>query len=295
MSLIRVTPFAGINGLHRLMDHFWRDSRFLAPADSEEIQPVRRPISDVYETRRQPGLHHGAARIRQERDRGHGQQRLSGSQGRAQGPGEGGSELPPSPEMARAFPTVLPASPQSGSGEGLGRTEERSPQHRDPQVGSGETQADRGPSQLKSQARGPRNLPPPGPFPLRRKTLGSKLGGATSLSPSSSPTRNHRLQSLRSDAPLVSGRIGRARSRSETSWKLRIPNSKSPTSRNFSGFRVAAAPSMLPRRPTAGCSRGSASFFGATLGRAFLAGFTGSGRIQHLFESRGSSVGRAGD
>ena len=50
MSLIRVTPFAGINGLHRLMDHFWRDSRFLAPADSEEIQPVRRPISDVYET-----------------------------------------------------------------------------------------------------------------------------------------------------------------------------------------------------------------------------------------------------
>ena len=50
MSLIRVTPFAGINGLHRLMDHFWRESRFLAPTDSEEIQPVRRPISDVYET-----------------------------------------------------------------------------------------------------------------------------------------------------------------------------------------------------------------------------------------------------
>ena len=106
------------------------------------------------------------------------------------------------------------------------------------------------------------------------------------MSPSSSPTRNHRLQSLRSDAPLVSGRIGRARSRSETSWKLRIPNSKSPTSRNFSGFRVAAAPSMLPRRPTAGCSRGSASFFGATLGRAFLAGLTGSGRI-HTFSRAG--------
>lgn len=50
MSLIRVTPFAGINGLNRLMDHFLRDTRFLAPTDSEEVQPVRRPISDVYET-----------------------------------------------------------------------------------------------------------------------------------------------------------------------------------------------------------------------------------------------------
>ena len=167
MSLIRVTPFAGINGLHRLMDHFWRDSRFLAPTDSEEIQPVRRPISDVYETgdslvftMELPGFD------KSEID-GHRQQRLSGSQGRAQGPGEEGSNLPPSPEMARAFPTVLPASPQSGSGKGLGRTEERSPQHLDPQAASGKTQADRGPSQLKLPARGPRNLPPPGPFPLR--------------------------------------------------------------------------------------------------------------------------------
>ena len=47
MSLIRVTPFAGINGLHRLMDHFWRDSRFLAPTDSEEVQPVRRPAAPL--------------------------------------------------------------------------------------------------------------------------------------------------------------------------------------------------------------------------------------------------------
>lgn len=50
MSLIRVTPFGGINGLNRLMDHFLRDTRFLAPTDSEDLQPVRRPISDVYET-----------------------------------------------------------------------------------------------------------------------------------------------------------------------------------------------------------------------------------------------------
>ena len=50
MSLTRVTPFAGFGGLHRLMDSFLRDTRFLAPAGSEEIHPVRRPISDVYET-----------------------------------------------------------------------------------------------------------------------------------------------------------------------------------------------------------------------------------------------------
>lgn len=50
MYLTRVTPFAGFNGLHRLMDNFLRDTRFLAPAENEEIQPVRRPISDVYET-----------------------------------------------------------------------------------------------------------------------------------------------------------------------------------------------------------------------------------------------------
>ena len=50
MYLTRVTPFAGFDGLHRLMDHFLRDTRFPAPAESEEVQPVRRPISDVYET-----------------------------------------------------------------------------------------------------------------------------------------------------------------------------------------------------------------------------------------------------
>jgi HSP20 family protein len=32
------------------MDSFLRDTRFLAPAGSEEIHPVRRPVSDVYET-----------------------------------------------------------------------------------------------------------------------------------------------------------------------------------------------------------------------------------------------------
>ena len=50
MHLTRVTPFAGFDGLHRLMDHFLRDTRVLAPAGSDEIHPVRRPISDVYET-----------------------------------------------------------------------------------------------------------------------------------------------------------------------------------------------------------------------------------------------------
>ena len=50
MNLTRVTPFAGFHGLHRLMDNFLRDTRFLAPAGSEGIHPVRRPISDVYET-----------------------------------------------------------------------------------------------------------------------------------------------------------------------------------------------------------------------------------------------------
>lgn len=50
MHLTRVTPFAGFDGLHRLMDNFLRDTRFLAPAGSDEIHPVRRPVSDVYET-----------------------------------------------------------------------------------------------------------------------------------------------------------------------------------------------------------------------------------------------------
>lgn len=50
MYLTRVTSFAGFDGLNRLMDHFLRDARYLAPADSEEVQPVRRPISDVYDT-----------------------------------------------------------------------------------------------------------------------------------------------------------------------------------------------------------------------------------------------------
>ena len=167
MSLIRVTPFAGINGLHRLMDHFWRDSRFLAPADSEEIQPVRRPISDVYETgdslvftMELPGfdkseievtVNNGYLEVKGEHKAPEKEDRTYRQVQRWHG----------------RFPAFLPASPQSGSGQGLGRTEEWSPQHRDPQVGSGETQADRGPSQLKLPARGPRNLPPPGPFPLR--------------------------------------------------------------------------------------------------------------------------------
>ena len=50
MNLTRVTPFAGFDGLHRLMDHVLRDTHFLAPAGSDEIHPVRRPVSDVYET-----------------------------------------------------------------------------------------------------------------------------------------------------------------------------------------------------------------------------------------------------
>lgn len=50
MHLTRVTPFAGFDGLHRLMDNFLRDTRFPAPTCCEEIQPARRPISDVYET-----------------------------------------------------------------------------------------------------------------------------------------------------------------------------------------------------------------------------------------------------
>ena len=50
MYLTRVTPLAGFDGLNRLMDRFLRDTRFLAPAGSDEVHPVRRPISDVYET-----------------------------------------------------------------------------------------------------------------------------------------------------------------------------------------------------------------------------------------------------
>ena len=50
MNLTRVTPIAGFDGLNRLMDHFLRDTHFLAPAGSDEIHPVRRPVSDVYET-----------------------------------------------------------------------------------------------------------------------------------------------------------------------------------------------------------------------------------------------------
>lgn len=50
MHLTRVTPFAGFGGLNRLMDHFLRETHSVAPGCCEEIQPVRRPTSDVYET-----------------------------------------------------------------------------------------------------------------------------------------------------------------------------------------------------------------------------------------------------